>query len=152
MKMGLETWSALNRHRPTRTEIAQLFAVVDRDLEDAGKGVSPDNRFSLAYNAALKLCTIALYAEGHEASRKVAGHHNTVTSSLPHTLGREQEQTSRMLSLCSRKRSQAVYEQVGVVTERDAEELVETARQLRTDVIDWLKRAHPELVPEGLKE
>jgi hypothetical protein len=42
--------------------------LVNRDLANAGGGISPDWRFGIAYNAALKLCTILSYAEGYRAA------------------------------------------------------------------------------------
>ncbi len=149
--MSLETWSSLNPHDPTVAEIQQLFEVVERDLGDAGKDVSPDTRFSLAYNAALQLCTIALHAEGFETNRKVRGHHNTTINSLPLTIGEEQREAHVFLSRCSRQRGQTLYERVGVVSHQDAGDLLETARTLRASTVEWLKRRHPALVPEKLQ-
>ena len=153
--MSLEIWlstvKSIVLHQPTVAEMKQLFAVVDRELDDASKDVSADNHFSMAYNAALKLCTIALQAEGYKTAHG-AGHHNTAINSLSLTLGVDQKETAIYLSTCSRTRSQAMYERVGVATDRDARELEQTARKLRQDVVQWLKRRHPELVPDGLNE
>jgi hypothetical protein len=149
--MGLETWSSLRPHQPTIAETQQLFEVVDRDLSDASKDVSPDTRFSLAYNAALKLCTIALHAEGYEPKRREPGQHLTAVNSLEQTLGEKQKETMVFLSRCSRKRGRAMYERVGVVSRQDADDLVQTARKLRADVVAWLRRRHPGLVPDVVK-
>lgn len=66
--MSLQTWQSNGWLRPYRTspaQIAELFAIADRDLEDARtERLSNDWQFGIAYNAALKLCTILLYAEG----------------------------------------------------------------------------------------
>jgi hypothetical protein len=35
----------------------------------------------------------------------------------------------------------------GVATDKDAAELVDFVRELRQDVLDWLKKHHPELTP-----
>ncbi len=67
--MSLETCSKngwLRPYRTTPSQIAELFAIVDRDLEDTRmERLSTDWQFGIAYNAALKLCTILLYAEGY---------------------------------------------------------------------------------------
>ena len=72
--MSLETWSKngwLRPYRTTAAQIAELFAVADRDLEDARmERLSTDWQFGIAYNAALKLCTILLYAEGYRPEKK----------------------------------------------------------------------------------
>lgn len=46
----------------SRQEIADLLAIVDRNIADAGGNISPDGRFGIAYNGALKLCTILIPA------------------------------------------------------------------------------------------
>ncbi len=55
--MSLSDWAKngwLRPHRTTRTQIADLPAIVERDLEDASVGdLSPDWQFGIAYNAAL---------------------------------------------------------------------------------------------------
>jgi len=72
--MSLKSWQAngwLRPHATSRQEIGNLLAIVERDLQDAQGGISPDWRFGIAYNAALKLCTILLYAEGYRPERSL---------------------------------------------------------------------------------
>ncbi|MBU1106399.1 MAG: hypothetical protein KKB51_07020 [Candidatus Riflebacteria bacterium] len=56
--MSLEIWAEngwLKPRKTTKQEIQNLLAIVDRDLEDASQSnLSPDWRFGIAYNAALK--------------------------------------------------------------------------------------------------
>jgi len=75
----------LKPHRTSRKEIKDLLNIVDRDRLDAERDVSPDWRFGIAYNAALKLCTILLYAEGYRPSRELQ-HYRTLAA-LPEILG-----------------------------------------------------------------
>ena len=49
------------------------------------------------------------------------------------------------LSACTKKRGQEVYTHAGVVDPRDVDDLLETAKQLREDVLSWLKADHPRL-------
>ena len=64
----MQDWLAnrwLVAHEPNEQEIADLFAVVDRDLEDAAvPRLSNEWRLGITYNAALQLATLALAAEG----------------------------------------------------------------------------------------
>lgn len=134
-------------HEATVPEIQSLLQVVDRELSDSqARGLSPDGRFQHAYEASLQLCTIALIASGYVVS-KGGWKHKVTVESLRYTLGGEWSDTADYIERCSRLRGQAVYERVGVVAEQDATELLETAIQLRNDVIDWLKENHAELVP-----
>ncbi len=151
--MSLEQWSRnkwLQRHEPTVAEVQQLFQVVDRDISDAGaQGLSSDGRFQHAYDAALQLCMIALRASGYHVS-KGQGHHKRGIDSLRHTLGERWSGTADHIERCSRSRGQAMYDRIGVVNEEDADDLLSTAKQLRTDVINWLKTNHTALVPPNL--
>jgi hypothetical protein len=78
--MSLQQWAEnrwLRAHRTSPEEIANLLQIVDRDLKDAAEPISPDWRFGIAYNAALRLCTILLYAEGYQAERSLQ-HYRTI--------------------------------------------------------------------------
>ena len=151
--MSLEQWQQnawLVSDQATLPEITQLFAVVDRELQDAElDGISVDGRFMHAYDASLILCMIALRASGYRVP-KGSGHHKRSIESLPLTVGPHIQTTSDQIEIASRKRGQAMYDRAGVVDERDADELAETARALRLEVIDWLKSEHPNLLPAGL--
>lgn len=63
--MSLKQWAAngwLKPHKTSRQEIENLLGIVRRDLEDASAhAISADWRFGIAYNAALKLCTVLLH-------------------------------------------------------------------------------------------
>src|SRR5271169_3465344 len=87
--MSLEAWCKngwLRAYRTTPAQIAELFAIVDRDLADArAERLSTDWQFGIAYNAALKLCTILLYAEGYRPEKNLA-HYRTLQA-LPLILG-----------------------------------------------------------------
>jgi len=91
--MTLKQWAAngwLRDHRSSAEEIGNLLAIVERDLKDAAEGIiSADWRFGIAYNAALKLCTILLYAEGYKAERTL--HHYRTIQAFPFILGSERK-------------------------------------------------------------
>lgn len=85
--MSLQQWAENGWLRPYSTnqkEITDLLAIVERDLADAAGSISSDWRFGIAYNAALKLCTVLLYASGFRPQRTLA-HHRTIQS-LPWAL------------------------------------------------------------------
>jgi len=151
--MTLEEWQ--QNHWPkqsiaTPAEIAQLLAVVDREIADASiKAVSVDGRFMHAYDAALNLCAIALRASGYIAA-KGQGNHKRTIGSLIFTLGKEYQQISDQIELASRRRGQAMYDRVGVVQEVDSTELLQTAIELRLVIIAWLKKDKPDLYPPGV--
>ncbi len=145
--MSLELWSKngwLRPHQTTREQIAELFAIVERDLDDARtERLSTDWQFGIAYNAALKLCTILLYAEGYRPEKNLA-HYRTLQA-LPIILGANRQADADYLESCRAKRNTAEYDSAGHISPEEARELVAFAVELRTDVEKWLKAKHPEL-------
>lgn len=146
--MSLKQWASngwLRPHQSSRKEIEGLLSIVDRDLAGARvEQLSPDWRFGIAYNAALKLCTILLHASGYRAER--ARHHYVTIQALPLILGAGRKADARYLDTCRIKRNEVEYETAGGATEADAEELTAFAVGLREDVLGWLRRGHPDLL------
>ena len=147
--MSLQQWLAngwLKRHKTSREEIENLFGIVDRDLADAKEEhLSADWRFGIAYNAALKLCTILVAAEGYRPE-KALQHYRTIQA-LPLILGPERSSDATYLDACRAKRNTVEYDYAGGATDADANELIEYGAELRLAVVKWLKAKHPELAP-----
>lgn len=144
--MTLEQWAAngwLRSHETSPEEIANLFGIVDRDLADASGGISPDWRFGIAYNAALKLCTILLYASGYRAER-VLQHYRTIQA-MPLILGSDRRADAEYLETCRKKRNIVEYDYVGGATDDEVDELISFVKELRSGVLDWLRENHPQL-------
>lgn len=147
--MRLPQWAAngwLRPHQTTRTQVADLLAIVERDLEDSARDLSPDWQFGIAYNAVLKLCTILLYASGYRPEKNLA-HYRTLAA-LPLILGDSRKDDADYLDACRAKRNTAEYDAAGTVTQSEADELRTFARELRTAVIAWLKANHPTLITD----
>jgi hypothetical protein len=145
--MTLKSWFEnrwLTAHESSREEIADLLAVVDRDLEDAAvDGLSPDWRMAIAYNAALQLATLALAAEGYRPDRQRA--HERAIESLRLTIG-ESARIVDTLDGIRRKRNVGNYERAGAASDAEAREVHRLAIELRKRVMRWMKERHPDLV------
>ena len=144
--MSLKRWldnGWLRRHQTSSKEISDLMEIVDRDLKDAKTSISDDWRFGIAYNAALKLCTILLYAEGYKAERNLQ-HYRTIHA-LPLILGQDRKKDADYLDTCRSKRNIVEYDYVGEATEQDANELIEFVIELKEDVLNWVKKHQPNL-------
>ena len=145
--MSLQSWFEngwLRRHKTSKKEIADLLKIIERDLKDAEGGISDDWRFGIAYNAALKLCTILLYAEGYRPG-KTLQHYRTIQA-LPLIFGENRKADADYLDACRSKRNIVEYDYVGAVTECDVRELIEFVKELKNSVLDWLRENHPELI------
>ena len=147
--MSLQTWFEndwLRLHQTSQVEIGNLLGIVYRDLEDAqGKALSSDWQFGIAYNAALKLCTCLVYAEGFRPEKNLA-HYRTLQA-LHVILGDAYRKDVAYLDACRMKRNTLEYDVAGVTTQADANELLDYVQELRDTVIDWLRDHRPDLLP-----
>jgi len=145
--MSLQDWLKygwLKEHKTSRHEIADLFAVADRDLKACQTpDLVPDWRFNIAYNAALQLATAALAAAGYEAER--GNHHYRVIQSLEFTLALPAA-TIRKFDVFRKKRNVTDYERADTISETEAEEIRDLAQSLRSDVEAWIRGNHPRLM------
>lgn len=152
--MTLEKWAEygwLRHHQTSRQEIDDLLAIVERDISDARSGgISTDWQFGIAYNAALKLCTILLYAEGYRAGQGLQ-HYRTIHS-LALILGGKRQADVNYLDMCRVKRNTVEYDRIGATSEGEAEELIAFAQELRSEVLIWLETNHPELLGQSCSE
>lgn len=146
--MSLHDWAKagwLKPQTPTCDLITKIFGVVDRDIEDSKRNLSPDGQFNIAYNAALQLCAIVLLAEGWKPD-KLNAHHRTI-SALPLILGVDRQDDADYLDACRAKRNGLEYDAAGKVSAKEAKELREFAVELRGRVVEWLGETHPGLSP-----
>ncbi len=145
--MSLQDWvknTWLVEHRTSRQEIADLLAVAQRDLSDCqSDGLSVDWQLNIAYNAALQLATAALAAAGYRASRDA--HHFRVIQSLALTIKADAVLVAQFDAF-RKKRNTAGYERIGMISEKEAKEMVELAKRLAREIPAWLKANHPKLV------
>ncbi|MDD3095039.1 MAG: hypothetical protein WC372_08435 [Candidatus Neomarinimicrobiota bacterium] len=144
--MNLKDWEEngwIRPHQTSKEEIGNLFNIVKRDLEDAQrKDVSDDWKFGIAYNAALKLCTILLYLSGYRPE-KLSAHYRTIQA-IPVILGPEKEDDANYLGACRIKRNIIEYDMAGMTSEREALELIEFVKEFEINVLNWIKLNHPE--------
>jgi hypothetical protein len=145
--MSLKDWLKngwLVEHRTSPQEIRNLLGVADRDLDDCrAAGLSADWKMNIAYNAALQATTAALAACGFRASRD--SHHYRIIQSLAFTLEMEAKLIAKFDKF-RKKRNIGGYEQAGLISEQEAEEMISLAEQLREATELWLQSNHPELL------
>lgn len=146
--MSLQKWAEygwLRSHTTSPQEISDLLAIADRDIADASSGgISTDWQFGIAYNAALKLCTILLYAEGYRSGQGLQ-HYRTIQA-LPLILGSERNGDASYLDACRVKRNTVEYDRIGATSDGEVAELLEFVIELHSDVLNWLKSKHPDLL------
>jgi hypothetical protein len=152
--MTLKQWAEngwLRSHRTSPEEVDNLLSMVHRDLADSQEErISADWRFGIAYNAALKLCTILLSVSGYRAERALQ-HYRTIQA-MPLILGETRKEDAKYLDMCCIKRNMVEYDYVGGATDDDANELVRFAEELREEVLMWIKNNHPQLLSKHIAD
>ena len=147
--MSLQDWlddKLLERYDSSATEIANLLHICDRDLEKVRiDELGPDWRLSIAHNAAVQAAKAALAAMGYRPRKE--GQHYLVIQSLAFTLNINRA-LIKQLDKYRQKRNISDYETAGLVTEHEAQEMIELAKKLRYDVEQWLQEFYPNLVRE----
>jgi hypothetical protein len=148
VKTSLESWLRnrwLVQHTSSSEEIANLFALADRDLDACQtKNLPADWRFAIAYNAALQSATTALAAAGYRASRE--SHHHRVIQSLEFTLAPDRKLIDTF-DRFRKKRNISSYDVAGSVSDKEAHEMYELAATLRGKVEQWIRKNHRKLLP-----
>jgi hypothetical protein len=85
-----------------------------------------------------------VHASGYRPE-KALQHYRSIQA-LPLILGETRADEADYLDACRTKRNTVEYDMAGAATEADADELLEFARRLRVDVLDWLRVNHPGLL------
>ncbi|MBK7843450.1 MAG: hypothetical protein IPJ71_07110 [Bdellovibrionales bacterium] len=146
--MSLVDWAKngwLRTHKPSKEEIQNLLEIVERDLKDASvKGISDDWKFGIAYNAALKICTILLHSSGYRPEKNLA-HYRTLQS-IQLILGKDHSDSASYLETCRKKRNETEYDFAGTVSEEEAHELIDFCKELKTEAMAWLKKNYKNLL------
>jgi hypothetical protein len=147
------TWQQLlNAHRvrphaTSKQELDDLRALVDRDLHDAGvAGLSTDRSFATSYNAALQSAKMAIACAGYRVVAK-QGHHQVGFAAAELAIGPGVAGLIAYFETCRRKRNQLDYDAANIVSDTEAAEILEKAREFRQEVEDWIAKNHPGLVP-----
>ena len=134
----------VDRHKTSSEELADLRNAVNRNLCDAGVlQLSADNRFGLAYEAALLLAKMVLACVGYRV--KGQGAHHTTFVALKLALGDEITKMANYLERCRRKRNKLSYDAAGIATEQDATELLAQATAMEETVEKWIADNYPDL-------
>lgn len=71
-----------------------------------------------------------------------------VLENLEFTVGLDKKDVA-FLDKCRKKRNTAVYEQVGVVSDHEADELIRVAEELRKKVGEWIATEHSSLISQS---
>lgn len=128
----------IRRHGVTRDDIVDSMTIAQARLGDAGtEGLSADGRFIFAYDAVRAAAEAVMAAEGFRPVAGV-GHHETVFAFLAVAAGGRWERSARIFDQARVKRNAAQYDEWGLVTQTEADELLRAARGFIAEVAHWV--------------
>lgn len=146
--MSLKDWSDngwLKPHQTDKTEISNLLQIAERDLLDAEiDGLSADWKFGIAYNAALKLCNIVLYAQGFRPENALA--HYRAIMALNEVDNEDWAAHSAYLNACRIQRNTLEYDCANSISKEQADKLVAFTRQFYEEIRRYLAECFPRLL------
>ena len=122
----------------TQEEIDKAMAIADRDLKLAESIVeeSLDWSYSIAYNAVLQACRAYMFRRGYRPAATES--HKTSIEFMKLSVDEPTKTTVEYFDRVRKKRHRTVYDQVGLVTEREAKQLLSKAREFLDYISDSL--------------
>ncbi|MBS3956602.1 MAG: hypothetical protein KGZ40_03595 [Clostridiales bacterium] len=131
----------------TSREIAELLALSKRDIKAAGAmlGTDLDWAFAIAYNGVLQMSIAYMNHLGYRP-RGEGKHYNTfrfMEEALP-----EDAQMIRRLQKLRRKRNTTIYEQSGLVSDKEARDVISFASRYYASIEAKLPRDITGQVPK----
>jgi hypothetical protein len=128
----------------SKSELDNLRSIVDRCFSDIRvTGLSNEQRFIVAYDAARTLALMIVRAEGYRP-KKFGGHYNTFAGLEAADSGAFKT-AADYLQICRLKRNDSEYAMAGTITSAETDELIKFVTQFAVDVEGWVSSSHPAL-------
>ena len=110
-------------------EILRALELAERDLRTARKLMDEERDwgFAVAYNAVLQASRAYMFSQGFRPA-SAESHKNTLAF-MEVALGKEHKRLVTYFDRMPKKRHQAVYDQVGLISEKEAANLLARAEQ-----------------------
>ncbi|MFP4250964.1 MAG: hypothetical protein ACLFU7_14985 [Armatimonadota bacterium] len=128
----------IRRHRAEPDDIAASLTLANARLGDAAlSNISNDGRFVFAYDAVRSAAEAVMATEGYRPASGI-GHHETVFRFLLVAADGRWRKMAMEFEQARSKRNAAEYDEWGLVTETEANRLLEVARQFVREVSEWV--------------
>lgn len=125
--------------KATREEITRVLSLAERDLVEAEKisGESLDWSYSIAYNSVLQACRAFMYYHGYRPASFEA--HKATFEFMELSIEESMRATVDYFNRVRKKRHRVIYDEVGLVTEKEAQYLIARATEFLEYVRNILK-------------
>ena len=134
---------SVHKFQASSEEIDRAMSLARRDLTFAGNAVneSLDWSYSIAYNAVLQACRAYMFHHGY---RPAANESHKATLRFMHIASVEPlKGAATYFDRVRKKRHRTVYDEVGIVTEKEARQLLRKAEEFISRVDSILKEREP---------
>ena len=123
-------------HRPDQNEITQLLQLAKRDLNTARRNLeeAPDWAYSIAYNSILQASRALMFFTGFRP--RGSEQHATVVEFVEERLGSTFEAQVKLFDQMRRKRHRVIYEASGLVSRKEAEQVIEFAEKFGAQITE----------------
>jgi len=120
---------SIHHFKATREEIAKALEIARRDLSLAETilNESLDWAYSIAYNAVLQACRAYMFSQGYRPAATES--HKTSIEFLRTTINERIKGMADYFDRVRKKRHRTVYDEVGLVSEKELEELLMKAKE-----------------------
>ena len=133
------------RHKTAKPQIDEFRALIRQNLRDASlKALSLENRFNIAYHAAILTAKLAVFCAGYrlKAGRSRYAAFKTLKLAMGSSLQRKS--LIEYFERCGKMRQQSVYSP-GLISQADVKDLCKQTRLLLKNVDTWIAKRHPKL-------
>jgi uncharacterized protein (UPF0332 family) len=130
----------LHRFEAKPEEIDKCLEIARRDLPLAEKILVDDLDwcFSITYNAIFQACRAYMFSLGYRPAASEA--HKTTFEFMELTIEEPYKETITYFDRVRKKRHKILYDEVGLITEKEADELLRLAKSFIAEIEKRLKK------------
>jgi uncharacterized protein (UPF0332 family) len=131
-------FNRIKPHRPDQNEIIQLLQLAKRDINTARRNLedAPDWAYSIAYNSILQASRALMFFTGYRP--RGSEQHATVVEFVEECLGASHGASVRLFDQMRRKRHRVIYEASGLVSRKEAEQVIEFAEKFVGQITEMI--------------
>jgi uncharacterized protein (UPF0332 family) len=131
---------SLHPFQATRDEIDKAMEIAIRDL-NYSKHVLSENldwAYSIAYNAVLQACRAFIFHQGYRPASAEA--HKITLAFMQFEVDPQLKESVSYFDRVRKKRHRVIYDEIGLVSEKEAQQLIEKSTEFITWVEEKLKK------------
>ena len=131
---------SIHPFKATPQEISRSMEIAHRDLNEAERILAEtlDWSYSIAYNAVLQACRAYMFHRGYRAASFEA--HKATLAFMLVSVDVKLKESMDYFDRVRKKRHRVVYDEVGLVSEKEAQQLILKAREFITWVDAQVKK------------